>query len=254
MKGGRIGVSLLGDVGKAHRRVKIRQEDWAWQACSLDECTADGDTVYLNKVGTFGIGSAAYWWGRLGACLIRLTYMLLGESHPLDILLFADDVEFIAETPSERASILLAVTILLAVGTPFKWSKFRGGYELQWVGYTFSHRLYSVGISQERSDWVVGWINKLLEEGSVLVNDFVAALGRLNFTASALVYEKPFLGLLYVWSAALQRTQLQKAILPWAVRMVLYWISSRLQQEYGRLQSSVSIARPLKSQKKIGTL
>ena len=248
---GRIGVSLLGDVGKAHRRVKIRQEDWAWQACSLDECTADGDTVYLNKVGTFGIGSAAYWWGRLGACLIRLTYMLLGESHPLDILLFADDVEFIAETPSERASILLAVTILLAVGTPFKWSKFRGGYELQWVGYTFSHRLYSVGISQERSDWVVGWINKLLEEGSVLVNDFVAALGRLNFTASALVYEKPFLGLLYVWSAALQRTQLQKAILPWAVRMVLYWISSRLQQEYGRLQSSVSIARPLSLRKRL---
>ena len=242
---GRFGVSLLGDVGKAHRRVKVRREDWAWQACSLDDCRSESDVVYLNKVGTFGIGSAAYWWGRLGAILIRMTYMLLGGDHSLDILLYADDVEFIAETPAERSSIVMAVAILLAVGTPFKWSKFRGGYELQWVGYTFSHKLYAVGISQERTDWVTGWIKKLLQEGAVLVADFIAGLGRLNFAASALVYEKPFLGLLYVWSAALQRTHLQLARLPWAVRIVLHWISSRLMQEYGRLQNAVSIARPL---------
>ena len=30
------------------------------------------ETLWLNCVGTFGVGSAGYWWGRAGACLTRL--------------------------------------------------------------------------------------------------------------------------------------------------------------------------------------
>jgi len=46
--------ALKGDVSKAHRRVAILEEDWGMQACRLDE-----HRVWLNTVGTFGIGSAA---------------------------------------------------------------------------------------------------------------------------------------------------------------------------------------------------
>ena len=59
-KGG-VRLVLKGDVSKAHRRVKNRPADWALQACRLD----DPELVYLNRVGTFGIGSASYWWHRL---------------------------------------------------------------------------------------------------------------------------------------------------------------------------------------------
>ena len=46
---------LKGDVKMAHRRCKIRREDHGFQACQLRE-----DTVWLNEVRTFGVGTAAY--------------------------------------------------------------------------------------------------------------------------------------------------------------------------------------------------
>ena len=57
---------LKGDIKKAHRRVKIRKCDWGRQACKLRE-----ETVWLNVVGTFGVGSASYWWARLFGCCAR---------------------------------------------------------------------------------------------------------------------------------------------------------------------------------------
>ena len=43
--------SILGDVSKAHRRIKIRESGWGYQACQLEP-----GTVWLNKVGTYGMG------------------------------------------------------------------------------------------------------------------------------------------------------------------------------------------------------
>ena len=53
------------DVQRAHRQIPIQEEDWGYLACRLDntpeEDTTDLDIVYVNTVGTFGVGSAAYW-------------------------------------------------------------------------------------------------------------------------------------------------------------------------------------------------
>jgi hypothetical protein len=57
------------DVSKAHRRVKVHPSEWGMQACRIE-----AGRVWVNCVGTFGMGSAAYWWGRLGACLVRLAH------------------------------------------------------------------------------------------------------------------------------------------------------------------------------------
>lgn len=46
----------------------------------------------MNKVGTFGITSTPYWWGRLSGALLRLGHYLLGPA-PLEALLYADDLE-----------------------------------------------------------------------------------------------------------------------------------------------------------------
>ena len=48
-------------------------------------------TVWLNTVGTFGVGSARYWWGRAGAALFRLAHYLQGCAHMLWLLLYSDD-------------------------------------------------------------------------------------------------------------------------------------------------------------------
>ena len=47
--------------------------------------------VWLNTVGSFGVGSAGYWWGRAGAALLRLAHYLQGRSHMLWLLLYSDD-------------------------------------------------------------------------------------------------------------------------------------------------------------------
>ena len=36
------------------------------------------ETLWLNKVGTFGVASAGYWWGRAGAAVMRLGHYFVG--------------------------------------------------------------------------------------------------------------------------------------------------------------------------------
>lgn len=58
------------DVAKAHRRIKLKESDWGYQACRLDP-----DHVWVNCVGTYGVASAAYYWSRAAAAIIvRLAY------------------------------------------------------------------------------------------------------------------------------------------------------------------------------------
>ena len=41
-------------------------------ACQLetgdDKKESDSDIIYVNKVGTFGVSCASYWWTRIAAC------------------------------------------------------------------------------------------------------------------------------------------------------------------------------------------
>ena len=60
------------DVSKAHRRFLHRKSDWGLLACRL----ADPEVVWLNKVGTFGLGCASYWWGRLFSIVTRAAIAL----------------------------------------------------------------------------------------------------------------------------------------------------------------------------------
>ena len=60
------------DVSKAHRRFLHRKSDWGLLACRLP----DPDIAWLNKVGTFGLGCASYWWGRLFSIITRTAIAL----------------------------------------------------------------------------------------------------------------------------------------------------------------------------------
>jgi hypothetical protein len=85
---------LAFDVSKAHRRVCIHPDDWGLQACSLVDPKrepTDSDDVFLNTVGTYGIGSASYHWNRLAAILQRVTMYIAGHRGLRWLLRFADD-------------------------------------------------------------------------------------------------------------------------------------------------------------------
>ena len=70
-------------------------------ACAVEE---DPEAVYVNKVGTFGISSAAEWWSRLFGSAVRLTYLLLGGDLPVELLAYADDFEALGTGPTGRWS------------------------------------------------------------------------------------------------------------------------------------------------------
>ena len=145
--------SLSGDVSRAHRLVKVREEDWARQGC---RARRHGD-VYLNTVGTFGISSASYWWFRfmsgLGDCYITAT----GKMKRLFFLMWTT----CSGSHNLRTgcfAILASILLLTALGVPFAWRKFSGGGEHSWIGYSLCIARRTVGISLSRAEWVIGWI------------------------------------------------------------------------------------------------
>ena len=61
-------VAATGD-GNA-KPVPIRREDFTAEDLA--------EKVFLNCVGTFGVTSAGYWWGRAAGAIIRLTHYAMG--------------------------------------------------------------------------------------------------------------------------------------------------------------------------------
>ena len=224
--------SLIGDFGKAHRRFKYRRDEQGFLGCVVN--SLDG-WVYVNKVGTFGVASTPYWWGRLSGSLLRLAHYLLGPLVPVELLLYADDLEALGIGPEGRKGLVLAYCYLTAVGSPFKWSKQRGGLITEWIGLTTDYSRYAFGLSEKRADWLVNWIGDLLEKKEVDTREFAAVVGRLSFSSTALPWEKPFLGPLYTWSAAV-REQKGRVTVPWAILIILDWVAEKLRSG-GRLEA-----------------
>ena len=110
----------------------------------------------------------------------------------------------------------------VALGVPWKWKKFRGGQEVDWIGYWLSVADFRLGISEKRARWTREWMSKTLEKGFAEMRDFNAVLGRLCFAVGALDYLRPFTALLFAW-----------ARLPWSVSFLLRYIADSVKEEGG---------------------
>lgn len=187
-------MSLVGDFEKAHRRFLYRAEERGFLACVAEE---NSEEVYINHVGTFGIGSTPYWWARISAALIRFAHAVLGPGYALEMLLYADDLEVMAVGHSGRIGAVLNFALMASVGAPFKWGKQRGGWVTEWVGITTDYRSLKMGLSEKRAKWLCGWIDSLAERMEVTDAEFAAGLGRLSFASLALPWERPLLGPLF---------------------------------------------------------
>ena len=71
--------ALTADVKEAHRQVPLDPCDWHLLGCQV----TPGSPVSINKVGTFGIFSASYYWSRVASALGRISQYLagLGQTH-----------------------------------------------------------------------------------------------------------------------------------------------------------------------------
>ena len=174
---GKVAFSVVGDIAKAHRRFKRAAKEHGYLACQVDaEEETFGDpasqTVYVNLVATFGLSCASYWWTRIAACGLRLTYHLLGPGFPLDMLLYADDLESMGRGAKGRRGIPLSYLYLAALGYPFKWAKTRGGFRVEWLGMETEYPSYKLGLSLKRATWLVEWLRGLAESGKAEARSF----------------------------------------------------------------------------------
>ena len=208
---GKTTFGLLGDASKAHRRVKVHQRDWGFQACRLRK-----GHVWVNKVGTYGVASAGYWWGRLAAAiLVRLPYYMIGSRWSPEFLLFADDWFAQGAAASELGDLGVLVLILTSLGVPLKWSKFRGGQVVTWIGYEVDLKEHRVGITEVRAKWLRDWLRECVRQKTVDLADLLGVLGRMAFAMGPLDYMRPFISPIYSWSSAVGARG--KARLPWSM-------------------------------------
>lgn len=61
----------------------------------------DDQLIFINRVGTFGVASASYWWRRAAGIGIRLAHKLLGPERSIEMLIFADDLELLGAGKDE---------------------------------------------------------------------------------------------------------------------------------------------------------
>jgi len=216
--------ALSGDVKRAHRLVKVAREDWGLQACRSG--ARGPEWVWLNRVGTFGISSAAYHWSRLMAGLGRLVYYMWGRAE-LALLVYVDDLLWLTREKGGIEKIVVSIFLLIVLGLPFTWKKFSGGLSLAWVGFSIDLKLCALGLSHARASWAVGWLRSCVECGRVRIADMNAVLGRLSFALTALNHLRPFLGPIYAWVAALQSTRTYQ--LPKAIKLIMLFLAKALE-------------------------
>jgi hypothetical protein len=215
---------LTADIEDAHRMIAVCPSDWPLQACQV----RPGGKVYLNTRGTFGISSAAYWWGRLGAAALRLMLYILGDELPAWLFLFADDWDITAEGPRYVKTLLTALWILVVFRIPVKWKKCRGGLSYAWVGYEKSLRDYALGISARRAAWLEEWFDRVLRDQQVLIREMREALGRMSFVYGALEWDRPFLAPLFSFTAL--HAPGSCVPLPLFVVTVISWLRDRIRE------------------------
>ena len=169
---------LVFDVKAAHRLVPVHRRDWGLQACRLDE----EDVVYLNTRGTFGVASAAFWWGRLAGVLFRVFHELVTEHVVHYLMLFADDGLYVS-SGEEYHTLLFALFIFLdLMDVALSWPKTRGGLEVEWIGYTVDLKNWKLGVSQKKVEWLKKG-HDASAVGRMLGREFKAGLGRVGFLA-----------------------------------------------------------------------
>ena len=164
--------AISADISQAHRRVKVRRADWPKLGC---RSSSSSRTIWLNLVGTFGIASAAFWWARLFSLVGRWVLRTMLTSWNLQ-LLYVDDLHLLTAGPDKFLTLWMILAAYEVVGTPFAYHKFKGGVEVNYIGYHVSYSSWSAGVSDSRARWVITWINKAEEAkwvvGSLLLPAF----------------------------------------------------------------------------------
>ena len=223
---GAIRFSLLHDIARAHKLIPVDEQDWGLQAFRLPG-DKSGD-IFVHTRGTFGVASAAYWFGRVIAVAVRCSHRLLGRRFGLQHLIYAHDGWLVAVGKDFWRRMMIWFFAYELLEIPITWAKVKGGTEVNWIGYCLNVHTYQKGINLSKRTWIVAWIENKLEQGGVVGRELKSVLGRLSFVAGALRHVRPFLAPLFSWASALSPGTFSK--FPDAVIILLEFVKEEVQR------------------------
>ena len=133
----------------------------------------------------------------MASVIFRNFHRVVPRSWLFYLLLFADDGLLMAAGPEYHRVALALFLFMDVMEVPLSWKKTRGGFRVEWIGYTVDLEQWKVGISERKVQWLEDWSRRLMEESHLLGREFRAGVGRLGFLAGAISGARPFLAPLY---------------------------------------------------------
>jgi hypothetical protein len=186
---------LKADVTKAHRRIMILPNEWKFQVAKI------GDHYWVNKVGTYGMASAQYHWGRMAAILIRILYKLFPDIAW--IFVYVDDFAFILDSNQEGLACAALMT-LIALGCPLSWHKTAIGDVNTWLGFQLDCSGPYLQVGHKKLPVILGLLQAVQEGKNISKQVLNEILGRLQWATSCAPFLRPFLQPWWEWFQAVQ--------------------------------------------------
>ena len=190
---------LRGDASKAHRRTKVLRKDWKYMAAKI------GGKHYINKVGTYGVASAQYYWGRLAAAVMRILYSMYPQVPWL--LVFVDDFEFLLYQEGARLMAVTLLATLVALGVPLQWKKTVIGVRNIWLGFVLDTERMTTRLAPTRLRTQLNLLEQMIN-GETKTEEWIQkAAGFLNWTTTAYPTMAACMQPIYYWLGTARRTK-----------------------------------------------
>ena len=187
------------DVTKAHRRIKVLQKDWKYMTAKV------GTGIWVNKVGTYGIASAQYHWGRMAALILRLLYYTFPDI--LWAFVYVDDFAIIIPTAMATQLTYKIVNFLHALGVPLSWKKVALGDPNTWLGYLVDAAKLTACLTPDKQTVITATLVSLMSQDHMELPSARQAAGRLNWATMIYPLTRPFLQPIFKWIMALIKRQ-----------------------------------------------
>ena len=190
---------LKTDVKKAHRRIKVQKKDWKYTAAKI------GDEFWINTCGTYGVASAQWYWGRMAALILRLTYAL--DDGTTWHFVYVDDFVFLIQLhngspANDRDAVILL--FLSALGVPLAWKKTHFSSLNTWVGFLFHCERFTVQIAHPKLPMLVGLLDRVIANERHRQKEVESLVGLLNWATGAYRASRALLYYFYRWLHRMQ--------------------------------------------------
>ena len=157
------------DIKSAHKRIVVKPSERGLLGFTW------GDSLFFYKVAPFGATFSQHYWGRMGACLLRLLHILIWVSHSAH--LFVDDYLF-----SQQCDLLphfgsMVCLFLQVMGVPLSWKKLQISFQVDWIGWHFCFSSGVVSLSEEKRDRLLGMVQSLLRAPRTTRKDLERFIG-----------------------------------------------------------------------------